>query len=99
MIEHYRFQPELSTEFEAAMRATILYSDLIFRDQTFRENLPASSQLITLRENTKQAMYRARTDARAYVRTGATAVVFDPTTLTAYVYEPDQPLRVLRGTP
>mgnify|MGYP001224260869 CR=1 FL=1 len=99
MIEQHRFSEVQTDEIKAAMRATIAYTNLIFEDRSLRENLPASSQLITVRECNKNAMFKARSEARSHVRSGTAAVVFDPFTMTAYVYEPNQPLRILRGNP
>jgi hypothetical protein len=99
MIEHSQTDDEIQAQIEAALAADHIYVNQILSDEHFRDNLPRSSQLITPRDESTEALFRARSEARSYVRREKTAVVFDPASLTAYIYEPHQPLRILRGNP
>lgn len=92
-------EDELQEQIRVALEANWIYTNQILCDEHFRDNLPRSSQLITPRDGSKEAMLRARSEARTYVRRDKTAIVFDPESLTAYIYEPNRPLRILRGNP
>jgi hypothetical protein len=99
MIKQRQANSEIQEQISAAIQADMIYMNQILIDGHFRDNLPRSSQLITPRDGSKEAMFRARTEARSYVRRAETAIVFDPTSLTAYIYQPNHRLRILRGNP
>ena len=99
MIEQRKSDAEIQEDIDSAMNAHQIYMNQIIDDQQFRENLPQSSQLIIPKDGSKEAVSRARSEARSCVRREKTAVVFDSALVMAYVYEPTKPMRIVRGNP
>lgn len=99
MIEQQKSAEGIPAEIDAAFEADRLFLNQIMTDEPFREAVSLSFQLIVPKDDRKQALYEARKEARTYVRREKNAVVFDPSRLTAYIYEPHKPLRIARGNP
>jgi len=99
MIGQRKSEEEIQAEIDATMEADRLFLNQIMTDEPFREAVSLSFQLIIPKDNRKETLYEARNEARSYVRREKCAVVFDAPRLTAYIYEPHKPLRIVRGNP
>ena len=83
MIGQKKSDEEERAEIDAAFEADRLFLNQIMTDEPFREAVSLSLQLIIPKDDRKQALYEARTEARSYVRREKSAVVFDASRLTA----------------